>query len=134
MRPHRCTNTSHTHTHHTHTQSRFSVTVQNPCLRYLETGVDFLMYISEGLYPRARGPLSASAGRLAPVTLMHTHTHTHTQTKDIFVFRLDDFCALLWLVLSSCFHVFFQISSCLKLSLTHLINYSKITHPLQSDL
>ena len=45
----------------------------------------------------------------------------------MFVFRLDDFYALLWLVLSSCFHIFFRISSRLKLFLTNLISNSKIT-------
>lgn len=38
--------------------------------------MDFLIYISEGLFSRARGPLSASIGRLALVSLIHTHAHT----------------------------------------------------------
>lgn len=64
---------------HTHMHTP-SVTVENPCLGYLETGVDFLMHISENLFSRARGPLSASVGRLAPVTLTHMHKHSHKYT------------------------------------------------------
>lgn len=45
---------AHTHTH--------SVTVQNPYLGYLVTGVGFLMYISEVLFPRTKALLSAKVG------------------------------------------------------------------------
>lgn len=64
---------------HTHINTH-SVTVQNPCLGYLETGVDFLMHISESLFSRASSPLSANIGRLAPVTLTHMHKHSHEYT------------------------------------------------------
>lgn len=42
-RPRRCTQT------HTRIHTESSVTVQNPCLGYLETGVEFLIHISEGI-------------------------------------------------------------------------------------
>lgn len=43
MRPRRCAKT------HTRAHTESSVTLQNPCIGYLETGVEFLIHISEGV-------------------------------------------------------------------------------------
>lgn len=69
---HRC---KHTQTH-THTQAHeFSVTVQNPYLGYLVTGVGFLMHISKVLSAKTRALLSGGVSRLES-----TKPDGHTQS------------------------------------------------------